>query len=158
MEKQWLPRAKPLTLLWKQGGSDAKILNKMMELFPFIIPNDDIIQSSREQIAWDDARSKRRRLLKQDKMIQKRRGLYCASLLNVLLSLEDLVNKAKDFDENQWALQYAMNKIYAEVTDIVDGNGEDLTEKKAYIASLMDYPDPDAISTLLKCILVECPH
>ena len=130
----------------------------MMELFPFIIPNDDIIQSSREEIAWDDARCKRRKLLKQDKMIQKRRGLYCASLLDVLLSLEDLVNKAKDFTENQWALQYAMNKIYAEVTDMVDGNGNDLTEKKPYIGSLMDYPDPNAISTLLNCILVECPH
>ena len=129
-----------------------------MELFSFVLPNDDFIQSSREQYAWSDARSKRRKIDKTDKLVQKRRGLYCASMLDVLLSLEDLVNAAKGFNQNQWTLQYAMNKIYAEVTDMVDGNGEDLTETKPYIASLMEYPDPDAISTLLHYILVEYPH
>ena len=65
---------------------------------------------------------------------------------------------SEDFNQNQWALQYAMHKIYAEVTDMEDGNGDDLAEAKPYIASLMDYPKPDAISTLLNCILVECTH
>lgn len=143
---------------FETGGAEARILYKMMELFPFIMPTDDIVQSSREQNVWKDARAKRRKIMKTDKLIQKRRGLYCASLLDVLLSLEDLANAAKDFNQNQWALQYAMSKIYAEVTDMVDGKGDDLTKAKPYIATLMDYPDPDAISTLLNCTMLEYPH
>jgi len=132
------------------GGVHAEILKQCEQLFPFTSPSQQIIESTRKKTVWHPDKS--RRLEKQDKLLQRRSGLYYNQMLKLATGCMDIIPADKNEEEQREILENFLVKVFKDVTSDKDGRSQSLTETKSYILTTMVEPEASAISELLNLI------
>ena len=145
-----------LTLDAMLDGNDdqAKILAKVLELFPFDVPSNTTISQARMGQHWTpSAEGQRRKVDKQDKLVQKRHGLYSSRIQGFVSKY--FPEGVPQFDPQATASKQTfefMREVHQDVTKATDGSGKDLTLTKPYILTLMRAPLDSAVREFVEFI------